>query len=626
MRLLDTRTLVLKSFVDEHPPYAILSHCWEDDEVIYSDLLDLPTAKMKKGFSKVQKTCQQAVKDDYDYVWIDTCCIDKSSSAELSEAINSMFAWYRRSGKCYAYLADVSERMNITRSRWFSRAWTLQELLAPSSIQNEGKNGMEFFSCHWEPLGTKSGLSDIIAEATGIGVEYLEGKSIFAASISMRMSWAAERHATRAEDIAYSLLGIFDVNMPLLYGEGKLKAFRRLQEEIMKVSEDETLFAWESTELDIGASSADVLASDPRDFGEARNLIPFASDDPVIPYAMTHRGLRIWLQLFRFDDLGEDAAPGLSQSVRPLRSPVMIWSSHDLVWAILRCHVVHDFHHFVIIPLKHLAADIYVRDTSTNVALLPTISIPRPIAEKEIYIRNSRTQSISNSVQRRFGFLVRKIPEGLKISGTSCPTAAWNPKDKILQGERNTSNEKFWHASLLLIFQPSEKFLPFKYGVCLSLGCISEPGNKEPKAWCHLDDTVRYTNDVDLVSFHNSVNSKGERRQVAQYHDAYWTKGNVSLRVVINERKVFGQRMFVVDFDYPGGSNTLDPPEVTTQEKIDGSKISAIPVEKSVSPAVEVADNLTPTPGQPSASDSYQAAREKVRRERAMLFEQLGDS
>ncbi|KZM21955.1 uncharacterized protein EKO05_0005039 [Ascochyta rabiei] len=601
MRLLDTHTLKLESFVDEHPPYAILSHCWEDEEVIYSDLLDLPKAKMKKGFSKVEKTCQQAVKDDYDYVWIDTCCIDKSSSAELSEAINSMFAWYRRSGKCYAYLADVSERKDITRSRWFSRAWTLQELLAPSSIQNEGRVGMEFFSCHWEPLGSKSGLSNFIAGVTGIGVEYLEGKSISAASISMRMSWAAERHATRAEDVAYSLLGIFDVNMPLLYGEGKLKAFRRLQEEIMKISEDETLFAWESTEFNIGASSADVLASDPRDFGEARNLISFASDDPVIPYAMTHRGLRIWLQLFRFDDFSEGVSPGLSQSVRPLRSPVMIWSSHDLVWAILRCHVVHDFHHFVIIPLKHLAADIYVRDTSTNVALLPTISITRPIPEKELYIRNSRTQSISNSVQRRFGFLIRNIPEGLQISRTSCPTTAWNPKDKILQGEKNTSNERFWHASLLLTFQSSEKFLPFKYGVCLSLGCISEPGYKEPKPWCHLDDTVRYTNDIDLVSFHNGTCSMEERREVAQYHDAYWTKDNASLRVVINEKKVFGQRMFVVDLDYPGGSNTLDAPEITTREKIDCLKTNSTAVGKSFSPNIDVVGISTPAPEQPTA-------------------------
>lgn len=602
MRLLDAHTLELKSFVDKQPSYAILSHCWEDEEVIHADLFDLDAAKSKKGFSKVHNTCEQAVKDGFDYVWIDTCCIDKSSSAELSEAINSMFAWYRRSGKCYAYLADVKERSEISRSKWFTRAWTLQELLAPSNVQNEGKTGMEFFSCQWKPLGSKSSLSDIITAVTGVGLEYLEGKSIYAASVSMRMSWAAERHATRAEDIAYSLLGVFDVNMPLLYGEGKLKAFRRLQEEIMKVSEDETLFAWESTEFNIGSTTADVLASDPRDFSEAKNLLPFASDDPVIPYSMTHRGLRIWLQLFRFQELDKEGTANLTDTVRPLRSPVMIWSSHNLVWAILRCHIAHDFHHFVIIPLQHLAADIYVRNTSTNVALMPTDCIHRPISETEVYIRNSRTQSISNSVQRRFGFLIRNVPECLQISPKTCPTVAWNPKDKILQGEGYASDEQFWHASLLLLFQPSKKFLPFKYGVCLSLGCASSSEIKGPKPWCHLDDTMRYANDIDLVSFHNGAKSKEERREVTHYQSAYWTKDHVSLKVVINEKMVFGQRMFIVDLEYGSAGNTLDLPESTLQERMASSTIdAAVARKKEAVPTINMDDISALPPSQPTA-------------------------
>lgn len=474
-----------------------------------------------------------------------------------------MFAWYKRSAKCYAYLADVDERKDIPQSRWFTRAWTLQELLAPSNVQNEGKNGMEFFSCHWRLLGSKSGLSNVIADTTGVGVEYLEGKSIYAASVSMRMSWAAERHATRAEDIAYSLLGIFDVNMPLLYGEGKSKAFRRLQEEIMKISEDETLFAWESTEFDTDTSTADVLASDPKDFSEARDLVPFASDEPVVPYSMTHRGLRIWLQLFRIEELVQDANADLHIEARPLRSPVMIWSSHELVWAILRCHVVHDFHHFVIIPLQHLAADIYVRNTCTNVALIPALSIQRPIPETEIYIRNSRIQSISSSVQRRFGFLFRNIPERIRVKDRCCPAAAWVAKDKILHGGRNGPRERFWHASILLIFQPAEKFLSRRYGVCLSLGCAWGPENKEPRAWCHLDNVVSSINDVDLDAFHYAAHLKEERREVTRYPNTDWTTDNVGLRIVINERKVFGQRMFVVDLDYLGSTNLLDLPGLT---------------------------------------------------------------
>ncbi|KAF3048922.1 hypothetical protein E8E11_009876 [Didymella keratinophila] len=560
---------------------AILSHCWEDEEVIYTDLFDLTSARLKNGFAKVEKTCQQAIEDGFDYVWIDTCCIDKSSSAELSEAINSMFAWYRRSAKCYAYLAHVGEREGIARSKWFTRAWTLQELLAPSSVQAEGKIGMEFFSRSWQQLGSKSSLSNIISNITGVGIQYLE--------------------ATRAEDIAYSLLGIFDVNMPLLYGEGKLKAFRRLQEEIMKVSEDETLFAWESTEFNIGSSSADVLASDPKDFSEASNLIPFASDDPVIPYSMTHRGLRVWLQLFRFDDLAKVTDVDLHRNVRPLRSPVMIWSSQALVWAILRCHVIHDFHHFVIIPLQHLAADIYVRDTSTNVALMPVSSFPYSIPEFEIYIRNSRTQSIANSIQRRFGFLIRNIPEGLQIATTSCPTAAWNPEDKILQGDRAGPEERFWYAGLLLVFQPSKKFLPFKYGVCLSLGCVWSLGMKEPTPWCHLDNTVRITNDIDLVGFHNAAQSRKERHEVAHYPDTYWTTDKVSLKVVIDERKVFGQRMFIVDLEYMGGRVTLDLPEATMREKVEGTRPDAVTVQSKTIPSINTVDSSTPVVGQPTA-------------------------
>ncbi|KAF1828933.1 HET-domain-containing protein, partial [Decorospora gaudefroyi] len=220
MRLLHSRTLELKSFVDDIPPYAILSHCWGEEEVVFADLADLELAKKKKGFMKIEKTCELAVQAGFDYVWIDTCCIDKSSSAELSEAINSMFAWYKNSGKCFAYLFDVEKSQStFANSKWFTRAWTLQELIAPSILHPGGRNGMIFYSRDWRLLGNKMNLRFYISDITGVPLEYLEGKSLDTASISMRMSWAAERRATRAEDIAYSLLGIFDVNMPLLYGE-----------------------------------------------------------------------------------------------------------------------------------------------------------------------------------------------------------------------------------------------------------------------------------------------------------------------------------------------------------------------------------------------------------------------
>jgi hypothetical protein len=168
------------------------------------------------------------------------CCIDKTSSAELSEAINSMFRWYQKAQVCYVYLTDVSghnsSRENeLSQSRWFTRSWTLQELIAPKFVI--------FYSKTWETIGTKEHLSHTISKITSIDEDILCGSSLELVSAAKKMSWAATRQATRKEDVAYSLLGLFDINMPLLYGEGQ-KAFTRLQEEILRSSYDHSLFAW----------------------------------------------------------------------------------------------------------------------------------------------------------------------------------------------------------------------------------------------------------------------------------------------------------------------------------------------------------------------------------------------
>ena len=576
MRLLNTRTLELTNFIGEHPRYAILSHCWDAEEVLFSDLCNIEDARKKRGFSKVEKACEQAARDDFEYCWIDSCCIDKNSSAELSEAINSMFAWYRRASICYAYLADVEDLKSFKQSRWFTRAWTLQELLAPSALQTVGKYGMEFFSKDWQNLGSKASLSRLISDASGIGREYLEGKDLNDASISMRMSWAAERKATRAEDIAYSLLGLFDVNMPLLYGEGKLKAFRRLQEEIMKISEDETLFAWGDADSDMGSSSADVLASDPKDFAEAKDLVPFdEADDPIAPYSMTHRGLRICLKVSRPKDLPDDLADAMRTSIRPIRAPVMIWSSDDLAWAVLNCHVAHDYRNSVLIPLRSVAADVYIRDISTSVALIPSTFVTlveehcRKRATpclKEIFIRNSRVSSLSRGVQRRFGFLIRSLSGGLEIAKASCPSGAWNPIDMILRADSDAQTDRFWHASLMLIL-PSKPHINTKYATCISLGCSNDVRVKTPRAWCYLDDVIDSKNDIDLLTFHNEADSKRPRREVTYVRGPHGN-GKDSLKVIIKQEKIHGQRMFVVDIEYINGDEMLPVPQSLTQAKL----------------------------------------------------------
>ncbi|KAI0529889.1 heterokaryon incompatibility protein-domain-containing protein [Xylaria digitata] len=246
MRLLNARTRQIHNFVSEDiEEFAILSHTWGPGEVTLQDWQSLSTAELelKEGYRKIDHCCKQALEDGYGWVWIDTCCIDKSSSAELSEAINSMFRWYQDAAICYAHLADVSDNIDrdnllpaLSGSRWFTRGWTLQELLAPRDIV--------FFSENWQNLTTKLKSVEILSTITGIEEGYLRGGPIEDASAAKRMSWAASRETTRIEDVAYCLLGIFDVNMPLIYGEGK-KAFKRLQEEIIKASpEDHTLFAW----------------------------------------------------------------------------------------------------------------------------------------------------------------------------------------------------------------------------------------------------------------------------------------------------------------------------------------------------------------------------------------------
>ncbi|TVY70158.1 Vegetative incompatibility protein HET-E-1 [Fusarium oxysporum f. sp. cubense] len=231
-------TLNLNSLPQEYP-YAILSHTWGEDEVSFQDYHGSKRESMK-GFAKVKACCMQARKDSIGWVWIDTCCIDKKDSAELSEAINSMYAWYRESAVCYALLEDVhsgssrSSEVEFRSARWFTRGWCLQELIAPRRV--------EFYAGDWSELGTKWSLATTVKEITGIPYDALcHNRPLSDFTAAERMSWASKRETTRIEDMAYCLLGIFDVNMPLIYGEGK-KSFIRLQMEILKEKEDYSLF------------------------------------------------------------------------------------------------------------------------------------------------------------------------------------------------------------------------------------------------------------------------------------------------------------------------------------------------------------------------------------------------
>jgi hypothetical protein len=230
-----------RNFVEEEIPlYAILSHTWgaDDDEVTFNDLKS-GSSKSKTGYDKIRFCGEQAKKDNLQHFWVDTCCIDKANLTELSEAIISMFRWYRDSEKCYVYLANVSvlnDDNNRTErtwesafreSRWFTRGWTLQELIAPKSV--------EFFSQEGEWLGNKITLEQQIHEITEIPTAALRGAPLSDFSVEERLQWAEKRETKRKEDKAYCLLGIFDVSMSLRYGEGD-NAFDRLKRKVHTAS------------------------------------------------------------------------------------------------------------------------------------------------------------------------------------------------------------------------------------------------------------------------------------------------------------------------------------------------------------------------------------------------------
>jgi Heterokaryon incompatibility protein (HET) len=244
IRLINTVSLELESFTSNTPEYSILSHTWADgdSEVSFQEFTS-NTNQGKLGWTKIRQCCERARKDGWKYVWIDTCCIDKTSSAELSEAINSMYAWYEKSAICYAYLADVDNGLDLSaglqQSRWFTRGWTLQELLAPSFVL--------FLDRYWVDIGTSYSLQPIIQRITGIDRPQGGEVHYTFASVAQKFSWAAKRKTARVEDQAYCMLGILGIQMPLLYGEGQ-NAFRRLQKEIIKTSNDESIFAWEPDE------------------------------------------------------------------------------------------------------------------------------------------------------------------------------------------------------------------------------------------------------------------------------------------------------------------------------------------------------------------------------------------
>ncbi|KAF3807722.1 hypothetical protein GCG54_00007455 [Colletotrichum gloeosporioides] len=256
MKLVHTATLQICAF--SYPPpvqYAVLSHTWSSPQ-------DNESNSSREEI--VRKVCHLARVHELDFVWIDALCIDKSSSADVSTTINLLPKYLERAAICFAFLGDLPCRVSApcrvtwAQCRFWRRTWTLQELVLPSRVQ--------FYDASWHLRGghTSQNLHPLISGITGIDEDVLcHQRSLQHTSVARKMSWAAFKEASNPEDLVYSLLGLFYVRMPTIYGEGKSRAFRRLQEEILRHTNDSTLFAWTST---VEEDNRGAFANSPDEF------------------------------------------------------------------------------------------------------------------------------------------------------------------------------------------------------------------------------------------------------------------------------------------------------------------------------------------------------------------------
>ncbi|KAF4627339.1 hypothetical protein G7Y89_g10817 [Cudoniella acicularis] len=406
MWLINTTTLARSAVIDsESCTYAILSHTWADGEVTFQEFAQLSHARTKPGFSKIEQTCQLARERGIEYAWVDTCCIDKSSSAELSEAINSMFRWYKNSAACFVFLSDLPDaivkremRNSLPNCRWFARGWTLQELIA--------SNDIEFYDRRWIYIGDKVSLQAQLSQITGIDIEVLENNDVLPSiPVARRMSWAAKRSTTRVEDLAYCLFGLFDVNLPMLYGEGS-KAFLRLQEAIAQENNDLSLLAWTSNETKgHGQDFQGALAPSPAHFshcGSLQNLV-----DPGTPradFTITNRGFHITTRL------------GQSGNEYLLFLNCVPTKATDAIIAIQLVRTAYSYVRRWTDVYYATSGGLFPLTEVTPVYIPKVISQPEPLALKAKLTRRFDLQIKNES---DFQFDVRKRPEHLWDSLTN---------------------------------------------------------------------------------------------------------------------------------------------------------------------------------------------------------------
>lgn len=523
MRLLSTKPndYRFKIFVStaSRPKYAILSHTWmaDEEEVTFADTRNLTFARNKPGWSKLENARSQAHSRDLAWIWIDTCCIDKSSSAELSEAINSMFSWYRDASICFVYLADFQSQMThlghatawhdspkaegeheISRCRWFSRSWTLQEMLAPAP------DIVSFFDAKWQSCGTLEDNAKLIAGATGIDHNVLRAtnhrKQMFKAqSVAQKMCWTACRTSTRKEDRAYSLLGLFDVNMPIIYGEGD-KAFARLQEAVMRTDPyDYTIFAWNRQFRESGPGRHNtLLAPSPDDFRGCEDLVSLASNS-IRPYQAVAHGVCIEVPALRVSSAGGETLLAILPCRRTSRE-----SSESIALMLYRFRGESRGGGSTDMDVQSIeSVDSYLVLTEATVSSLTVRYETRMFRWTSFRKMTSIIRAVKDSyapvVNRLFFRVARMYRDKIRFD-EAAPKNMWQPDDLCFRLDSDTTNNRVFKCEirLELIRRGDESTYEKLFVAVILEGQIELPGSKKAQRMKHavLDFAPTSASDV----------------------------------------------------------------------------------------------------------------------------------
>jgi ankyrin repeat protein len=552
MRLLNTTTFELHNFSHDAVPrqYAILSHIWgkEEDEISFRDIQEGRIKEAASRPTKLEGCCKIAKKDGYEYIWVDTCCIDNTNSVELQAAINSMFRWYKNASICYAYLSDVpaddknpwDPKSKFSSSRWFERGWTLQELLAPPRLR--------FYNSAWHCHGTKGDLCAIIEKATGIPSPHLLGiRALRDASVAQRMSWAANRVTKQPEDIAYCLLGIFGVAMPMIYGEGHKKAFRRLQELIMTEIGDDSILAWglgqtESTSEPLAEPGPGcILASSPADFAKCGNILAreHASRDSFDKFGGC---LRLHIPLFI-------SAPGTT-------------------FGLLKCG---DSGRVVGIPLTNILSDgscEYIRPQDRHPVLVPEPGTAVSRTPLLVRIEHENRTPIDGS--QKYWFNVQgSVETDLELIDVE-PQSSWRKEEALIEAALTFHKDPEQHTFVRFRHMAGEA-----HDFLVILELRTDGSQSEVEARCHVMVCDRDTSLGAVALRFNSIRPEAMGKQIAG-------NGLICLQVIIEP--VQEETMFFLRI-VPLNSQPEITYDATVELQILGAKMEINVLQKEESAA-----------------------------------------